>query len=683
MALTFLDPITGIVAGALGGIGVAAFYFLKLRRRPVRVSTIAFWEEAASDLQVNAPFKMIRPSILLLLQLLAVALLAAALARPAIDQPTSAETVLVVIDRSASMSAQDAAAPDGNTTAVSRLEHAKARAIEIVERLPAEARVSVLTVAGEARSVVDATSNRRQVREAIRNITPTDQPADFGSAFDVLSAFVSRAADGTEDAPPPLVVLLSDGSFDRKRAGAATLGDADVRYVPPQIAGTNEPDDREEATTNRTGANAGIVAFAARRDFDDPTLVRVFTRVVSNAQRSSTVGLAASVDGETVDSVTVTTAQEGDAGLFAASHTFRLVVPRGGLVEVSIASGGGVLQSDDATRTLLLPPSAPDVLLVRPNGARETPGRGAIVDALESADPGRLEVVTASDAERLGYVADGVRNAGFDLVVYDGVEPDAPPAAPSISFAATVPGTAVEAQRIDASGAQAFAFWDREHPVMRSVSLNDVLVEPTLRLTLPDTASTDVATLASGESDPLIVLSGAGSHPRIIVPFALDDTNWWRLPDFPLFIANAMDTLGLRPGSRTGLSFTTSEPLSVDLGENLAGETVSIDPPNNEPITREVPESGVLTMDPLDHVGIYTLRSAQAAPLDPPLLAVNLLDQNETLAAIADELDIAGRRVERATAAGVAPREIWPWFLIAALAVLAAEWLLFVRRISP
>ena len=71
--MTFLDPATGLTALAAGTLATLLWYFLKLRRRPLRVSSTMLWEAAARDVEVNAPFRWIRPSWLLLLQLLAVA----------------------------------------------------------------------------------------------------------------------------------------------------------------------------------------------------------------------------------------------------------------------------------------------------------------------------------------------------------------------------------------------------------------------------------------------------------------------------------------------------------------------------------------------------------------------------------------------------------------------------------
>lgn len=63
-------------------VGIIALYFLKLRRRPVRVPSTILWRRSLEDLHVNSLFQRLRRNLLLFLQLLAVALAMLALAGP-------------------------------------------------------------------------------------------------------------------------------------------------------------------------------------------------------------------------------------------------------------------------------------------------------------------------------------------------------------------------------------------------------------------------------------------------------------------------------------------------------------------------------------------------------------------------------------------------------------------------
>ncbi|XOV74516.1 MAG: VWA domain-containing protein [Phycisphaerales bacterium] len=171
LALQFLAPAAGLIAGSIAVPAFLFFYFLKLRRRPLRVSSTLFWEQAVSDLQVNAPFRWIRPSLLLFIQLLALMCLLIAIARPAIEGGVGAERVIVAIDTSASMASRDS--PGGP----SRFERAVKDASEYISSLPPQTEVMVVSVSGTTRTVTNFTRNRGLTKSAVDSLRQTDQPA--------------------------------------------------------------------------------------------------------------------------------------------------------------------------------------------------------------------------------------------------------------------------------------------------------------------------------------------------------------------------------------------------------------------------------------------------------------------------------------------------------------------------
>src|ERR1700722_2739696 len=126
----FLNAGTAFLAAAVALPALVLLYFLKLRRRDMPVSSTLLWKKAVQDLQVNAPFQKLRRNLLLLLQLLVMAALLLALARPIMNYtPGAGPRTIILIDRSASMSADDM--PGGKT----RLEEAKRQATDLVGTL--------------------------------------------------------------------------------------------------------------------------------------------------------------------------------------------------------------------------------------------------------------------------------------------------------------------------------------------------------------------------------------------------------------------------------------------------------------------------------------------------------------------------------------------------------------------
>src|SRR6266498_3892630 len=98
--------------GALWWLLLAAiivfFYLLKLKRKRTVVPSVLLWTRALEEVEANAPFKKLRRSLLLLLQLLALAALVFGLARPlVITRALASGSTIIIIDSTASMSARD------------------------------------------------------------------------------------------------------------------------------------------------------------------------------------------------------------------------------------------------------------------------------------------------------------------------------------------------------------------------------------------------------------------------------------------------------------------------------------------------------------------------------------------------------------------------------------------------
>src|SRR5205085_12332599 len=104
----FLSPWAAIVAAGVSVPALLILYFLKLRRREMLVSSTLLWKKAIQDLQVNAPFQKLRRNLLLMLQLALLLALCLALSRPVTNYtPGAGKSTVILIDRSASMSASD------------------------------------------------------------------------------------------------------------------------------------------------------------------------------------------------------------------------------------------------------------------------------------------------------------------------------------------------------------------------------------------------------------------------------------------------------------------------------------------------------------------------------------------------------------------------------------------------
>src|SRR2546423_12632799 len=166
---TFPNPWTAAAAATAVVPALLVLYFLKLRRREMPVSSTLLWKKAIQDLQVNAPFQKLRKNLLLILQLLLLVALCLALSRPVANYtPGAGKTSVILIDRSASMSARDV---DGHT----RLDEAKKRAKEIVSSMGRNASARVIAFDDKAETVQGFTTDAGLLKRKIDEIQPTDR----------------------------------------------------------------------------------------------------------------------------------------------------------------------------------------------------------------------------------------------------------------------------------------------------------------------------------------------------------------------------------------------------------------------------------------------------------------------------------------------------------------------------
>lgn len=659
--MTFLTPIAGIIAGAIAIPTLLLYYFLKLRRQPIRVSSTLLWTQATKDLQVNVPFRMIRASWLLLIQMLALLLFVLAIARPALhmdDAPAS--RVVIVIDASASMGARDG--PDGQT----RLEQAKARAIDLVDRrsrFGSSSRVMVVAFAAQARAMITFTQDRGALREAIVGIAQTDQPGRLGPALELASAAIATDASEESRQEAAEVIVLSDGSFAQSTRSLAIPG-ARARYEP-----------MGERLDEESRDNLGVVALSARRDYDDPGLVRIFVRVQNSASDEVGAAMLLALDGEEVARTAVRVpGRDARGALGQTTQTFELRSPGGGVATV-VLIGRDVLTADNAAGVVLDPPLRPAVLVVvrDGDGVLESPPQGPntlLLDALREIGPSRLRVVSTTTYE--STLDDAQRE--HDLIVFVNAAPRTMPARPSLSFGAV---GAVEgvSQRAEARPT-GFVVWQRAHPVLRDVSLDGVHIARPTPLTLA--SESRGVELASGLEGTLIALIEDRAARRVVVSFDLAQSTWPAHFGFPIFLSNAIEFLASGGTGDVGRAFRTDETARVRTAGGTGdvrlipptsiGDDVIVVRAGSPEFRRSV--GGETPVGMLPRAGVYRVEGA----IDTSL-AINMVDEHESRLEVAQTLDIAGETLEAATAEQEA-REIWPWFVMAALGLLIVEWFL-------
>lgn len=321
---------------------IVLLYMLRTRRQDLPVSSLLLWQRARRDLAAHRPVRRFERSLLLLLQLLAVALLVLALARPQLRLPGAADLgTVIVVDTSASMQARD--------VIPSRFVAAVEQAHAAIQAAPGA--VMVVDAAASPRIAApfaDAASAHR----ALAALRPTDGSSRMDQA--VTLALGQRRPGGVR------VEVFTD------RAGAALPG---VTY---HVVG-------------RSSANIGIAAVAVEQVQSGSLLV---VQVHNAGPRAERVPLLVTQGARQLAARSVT------AGAGTVTSV-ALPIAASGVVRVSLARDD-VLNVDNTAHAVagVRPPrvvvaGAPDRVLAEALAAipvRVAPAQRITPEALAAAD---------------------------------------------------------------------------------------------------------------------------------------------------------------------------------------------------------------------------------------------------------------------------------------------------------
>ena len=302
--MTLVSLSTGILVAAITIPLLLLLYFLRLRRQSVQVSSTLLWRSAVEDLHANSPFQRLRPSALLLLQLLAVLLVSLALMQPQIKGGAPVEgRHILLIDRSGSMSTKSS---DGTE----RLEEAKEKAIEFVDQLYGGGLFSssggatmVIAFADNAVVVSPFTDSKQLLVSSIRGIKPTHGGTNIGEAFSLARAYLTNVDPESAGAPTSesaSIDLFSDGA----------ISDIDDQTL---MSG-------ETMTYHMIGlpteSNIGIATMDAKRTSGSENEVQVFLSLVNTGNEKAIVDIELLVDSVPlgVQEASIPGQSEGNAG---------------------------------------------------------------------------------------------------------------------------------------------------------------------------------------------------------------------------------------------------------------------------------------------------------------------------------------------------------------------------------
>lgn len=673
--MNFLNPWVALGVAAAVIPALLILYFLKLRRKQIMVASTLLWRRAVQDLQVNAPFQRLRKSLLLLLQLLVLAAALFAIARPVIKSAFSDDrSIILLIDRSGSMNTRE-----GERT---RLELAKAQAIGIVRSLNRTGagwfnfggvqeltRVMVIAFSDRATIVSPFTTNTGELPELIEKITPSDSATNLREALDLADAYMAQTRVEQrpgQNAEASKVVLISDGAV-------TDVGELALRGTMEWIR------------IGETHDNVGITALRVERNYERPDEVSAFVGVQNfgpepvRLDLSLYVGLApadlrlsgvqslelAAAQRTRAEGFTAAPGADAATGSSMASATLELTLPTAAVMEVRL-SREDALAIDDRAYAVVPPPRKLVVALVSRKNAflervlNSLPLQGwkqVTPEQYESLPEGRLTVRVAGEEVRP------------DLVIFDKHDTDKLPEG-NYFFIGGVPR--VEGvERAGELDAHTVMWWNDTHPILRHVALEQVIAAKGLELKLPQ--QTEI--IAEGPKGAVLARYGRDGRQYLLLSFAIEDTQWWSKPGFPIFFYNAVRYLGggavaeratLRPGDTVRLALPAEAKSVVVMRPGGGATTVSAD------------GSGAALFSGTGSVGLYEVAPAVEGR---ERFAINLENPLESDIAAPEAMKIGSIPLEQAQGAQTSTPEIWRWFIGAALAIALLEWYIYNRRV--
>ena len=200
----------------LAAVPITALFFLRHRYRRETVPYLYFWRQVFAKKRTFSLFQRLRDLWALLLALAALALLVFALSDPAFRLPQSVKNVVILIDNTASMNADD--------IDPSRLAWAKRQAREAVRALSGGHRVLVAEVSDAVYLRTAFGRESHSLLRAVDRVKPTvrrlgrDRLTDYLAGLDAKRTSVYFFTDKERELPAMVTAVYPPGRGDTARS---------------------------------------------------------------------------------------------------------------------------------------------------------------------------------------------------------------------------------------------------------------------------------------------------------------------------------------------------------------------------------------------------------------------------------------------------------------------------------
>lgn len=650
---------------------IVLLYFLKLRRQPVEVPSTYLWTRTIEDLHVNSIWQKLRRSILLFLQVLfAILVILACLPWASIFETLGInwriadpldERIVILIDNSASMSATD----EGET----RLEIAKTRAEELVDRMTNENAAMIITFSDEADVVQGFTRDRALLKKKIRRIQPTERTSVLEEALRAASGLAnpgrtSEVGDVNDvqvaDALPATLYLFSDGGV--RNVPEFSLGNLQPKYVP--IGNVVNPN------------NLGIVMFSAGENKEVPGQYQAFARIQNSTTIDAEAEVVLTVNGEEWDRAKIDVPAEDDRSL---NFDLLGIFDRGfdsANIRVELIYDDD-LALDNVAYAVLNRPRPGRVLLV-------TEGNPPFDMALSTQSLAKHFVIEVDGTDVLAEEEHKTRAAtGFyDLIIYDECTPESMPQANTL-FIGSIP-------KADGwtMGEPEFPVividTNQAHPMMQLVELRSVVIVEGSSLEGPS----GTLSLVDSNIGSIMAIGPRAGFEDVVIGFPMyvadedgnrqPNSDWQRNLSFPVFVHNVLDYLA---GANRFIETGNVQPgKQVRLQPAFPVDEISVFDPDQKRTRLSRDRRSNFIFHDSEQIGIYDVREGNSDEVTQRFV-VNLFDPRESDLRVRDTMVIGHDDVTGVRDWQTAFPKLWKWILGLGLIILMAEWYIYNKRV--
>ncbi len=621
--MSLLAPLALIGAAIIGPI-IVAMYLLKLRREEQTVSSTFLWQRMVRDVEANAPWQKLRYNLLLLLQLLLLLLLVLALARPFfLTEGIAGRNLILIIDRSASMGAID--------VAPTRLEAAKDEAIRLVDQLPDGGRATVIATGGQMEVPAAATTDHRELRNAINGITiKNGGDSDLAQALTLAGALAAREEQSD-------IAIISDGNV--------TI--PEDLTVPARVS---------LFPIGRSDDNVAVSALALQPGTAGQTL---FAQATNYGSDIVTRRMDIYLDGALFNAYNLTI-DPGREQSIVADIPAQVAVAEARLSDVD------TLPTDDQAWAVNTLGDQTNVRIIGPGNRFLETGLALLPGVQSTLVPSSTTTFTQTAAQ-------------VPLTILDGVVPtELPPG--NLLFIAPPTSTAY----FSVTGELEFPAVrpiSGDEPLLRNVSLSEVSVLKAARITSDNWARV----IVDSDGAPLLVAGEHDGRRIVVLAFDLHLSDLPLQVAFPLLLSNIIGYLSPGSGAEAA-QLTPGQPLALQIDPAITEvrltrpDGTQISSTRGEQITIQ---NGQAVYADTDALGIYVVEEFKDGDLQARhRYAVNLFAANESQVEPEEELAITQTSgLQSATTnERVGRQEIWRWLAALALIVLIIEWLVYQRN---